>query len=122
MISIKKRPEVVYKGWGNETIVVNNQEYCGKILRFNKGKKFSCHFHILKHETFYVLMGKLNLRYYDLKNADNLNIELIPGDIVTIPRCEPHQIESLEESVIIEFSTHHEDSDSYRIAKGDSQK
>ena len=40
--------EIVPKGWGKEIIFVNNDEYCGKILCFNKDKKFSMHYH-LKH-------------------------------------------------------------------------
>jgi hypothetical protein len=37
----KVTSEIVEKGWGKEIIFVNNPEYCGKILCFNKGKKFS---------------------------------------------------------------------------------
>ena len=32
----------------------NNSEYCGKILRFNSGKKFSMHYHLEKKETWYI--------------------------------------------------------------------
>ena len=44
--------EIIKKGWGYEKIIVNNSEYCGKILYFNKHKKCSYHTHILKLETF----------------------------------------------------------------------
>ena len=51
----KKLPvEIVEKGWGKEIIFVNNDDYCGKLLCFEKGKKFSMHYHILKRETWYV--------------------------------------------------------------------
>jgi hypothetical protein len=42
----------VKKGWGSELWLVNGDLYCGKILRFNKGKKCSLHYHKLKTETF----------------------------------------------------------------------
>ena len=48
-IKTKKLPvEIVPKGWGKEIIFVNNDEYCGKLLCFEKGKKFSMHYHIQK--------------------------------------------------------------------------
>jgi len=46
--SKKLTSEIVEKGWGKEIIFVNNPEYCGKILCFDKGKKFSMHYHIQK--------------------------------------------------------------------------
>ena len=120
---MKRLPEnIVNKSWGKEIWIVNNEEYCGKILEFNAGSKFSMHFHVEKKETFYVLKGKLILNYFDLTNADKYSEELNIGDIVDINRFFPHQIQAIEDSSIIEFSTQHKDSDSYRIEKGDSQK
>jgi mannose-6-phosphate isomerase-like protein (cupin superfamily) len=118
-----KRPlqHIVEKSWGRELWVVNNEEYCGKILEFNSGSKFSMHFHIDKKETFYVSKGKLILNYFNLENADQHSEELNVGDVVDINRFFPHQIFAIEDSTIIEFSTQHKDSDSYRVGKGDSQ-
>lgn len=121
MIKITK-PEIINKGWGREIVIANNDEYCGKILEFKAGSKFSDHFHKEKHETFYVLDGILNLYYYDLTNGTKLYKLIQPGDVIVINRGEPHQIEAITDSKIMEVSTHHEDSDSYRIGKGDSQK
>ncbi|HBY66694.1 MAG TPA: cupin domain-containing protein, partial [Flavobacteriaceae bacterium] len=42
----------VPKGWGFEKWIVNNEEYCGKLLYFVKGKRCSWHFHKLKDEVF----------------------------------------------------------------------
>ena len=41
----------VPKGWGEELVIENNELYCGKILRFNGGCKFSMHYHMNKDET-----------------------------------------------------------------------
>jgi magnesium-transporting ATPase (P-type) len=47
---------------------------------------------------------------------------LVVGDIVEVKTGIPHQLEALEEGDIFEISTQHFDEDSYRVAKGDSQK
>jgi len=121
-IETRKPLKNVTKGWGEEVWIVNNNEYCGKILKFNSGARFSMHYHINKEETFFVSKGKLSLKSINLENAEEFTKEINAGDVVDIPRFAPHQLTALEDSEIIEFSTHHEDSDSYRIAKGDSQK
>ncbi len=118
---IFKKLTIVKKGWGEERHIDNQPGYCGKLLCFNKGKKMSLHAHDVKEETFYILSGKIIFRYLDLENADLKEIIMSPEEIVYIPRLSPHQIEALEDSVILECSTHDESSDSYRYAKGDSQ-
>lgn len=102
--------------------IINTDQYCGKLLKFNKGAIFSDHYHINKDEAWYVLEGKLELRYYNLVNADRVIKTLKRGDVVHIPPSTPHQLKALEPSVIIEVSTPHDEADSYRIGKGDSQK
>jgi mannose-6-phosphate isomerase-like protein (cupin superfamily) len=115
-----------YKKWGldngiGEVWIVNNDLYCLKILKFGAGKKFSNHFHWKKDETWYVTVGQLVLKSFDLKNGTEMQTTLNPGDIINIPPGNPHQLTAIIDSVIYEVSTKHDDSDSYRIAKGDSQ-
>lgn len=112
---------IVEKKWGREIILHNDENYCGKLLQFNKGAKFSMHFHMKKVETFYVNKGKLVLKYIDTKDATTFTRELNVGDVIEIEPSDPHQIFAEEDSEIIEISTQHFDSDSYRIDKGDSQ-
>ncbi|MFA6502903.1 MAG: cupin domain-containing protein [Candidatus Paceibacterota bacterium] len=116
------KPELHPKGWGEETWIINTDKYCGKLLTFNKEASFSDHFHVNKDETWYVLEGKLELRYYNLANAEKKTAVLTKGDVVHIPPTKPHQLRALEASVIIEVSTPHDEADSYRIGRGDSQK
>jgi mannose-6-phosphate isomerase-like protein (cupin superfamily) len=111
----------VEKGWGHEVIIVNNDLYCGKILHFNKGAKFSMHFHLKKKETWYVASGSFLFRWINTRNADVIEETLGVGDTITNEVGEPHQIIALEEGDIFEVSTKHFDSDSYRVGKGDSQ-
>jgi mannose-6-phosphate isomerase-like protein (cupin superfamily) len=118
----KKLPEVHPKAWGREEWIYNGPEYCGKILRFNKDAKFSCHFHIAKKESWYVQRGVFELTLIDTDKAEKYQMTLRPGDAIDIERGVPHQLTCLEEGHIFEVSQPHSETDSYRIEKGDSQK
>jgi quercetin dioxygenase-like cupin family protein len=111
----------VPKAWGEEVVIHNGDDYCGKLLRFRKGGMFSMHFHSLKTESWYVNYGNFVLAYIDTKTADRRLTNLVKDDIVHIERNTPHQLKALEEGEIFEVSTPHMDEDSYRIEKGDSQ-
>lgn len=117
-INKKIKSEVVIKGWGKEIVFVNNGEYCGKILSFEKGKKFSMHYHLLKKETWYVSKGRFIFIWIDTSNGTKHSEYLEVGDVVTNERGEPHQLIALEDADIFEVSTQHFDTDSYRIWKG----
>jgi len=112
----------VEKGWGHELIWATNDKYCGKLLKFNKGAKFSMHFHREKDETWYVLDGVFDLLTVDTKDATVQKTRLNPGDIWHNPPLLPHQIICVQEGTVIEVSTPDSVEDNYRIAKGDSQK
>jgi quercetin dioxygenase-like cupin family protein len=108
----------VPKGWGHEIIIVNNEKYCGKILVFKEGCKFSMHYHIIKQETWYVNKGQFLFHWIETETAQKMSKRLIVGDVVTIPTGLPHQLIAEEDGEIFEISTQHFDSDSYRIEKG----
>ena len=118
-LTIHKR--IIPKAWGEEIIIENGEEYCGKILRFKTGAKFSMHFHIKKKETWYVASGRFLLIWIDTRNATEHEKELNVGDIIEVDRGDPHQLVSITGGDIFEVSTQHFDNDSYRIRKGDSQ-
>jgi mannose-6-phosphate isomerase-like protein (cupin superfamily) len=110
------------KGWGEELIITNNDLYCGKILVFNTGAKFSMHYHMIKDETWYVNEGEFIYRWIDTETAELHEKYLYRGDVVRQLPGQPHQIEAITSGEIFEVSTTHYDSDSYRVWKGDSQK
>tara|TARA_A100001391_G_C4952604_1_gene247631 strand:- start:25 stop:372 length:348 start_codon:yes stop_codon:yes gene_type:complete len=112
--------QFVPKGWGFEKWIVNNDEYCGKLLYFVKGKRCSWHFHKLKDEVFYVQSGKVQVLYSDDDSIESaLSLVLSKGDNFHVYRGLRHQIIALEDTELFEFSTTHYDSDSHRIQKGD---
>jgi mannose-6-phosphate isomerase-like protein (cupin superfamily) len=112
----------VEKGWGSELIWATNDKYCGKLLKFNTGSRFSMHFHAEKDETWYVLSGKFVVKSIDTSNAEVSEKELYVGMTWRNQPMEPHQIVCIEEGVIIEVSTPDSVEDNYRVGKGDSQK
>lgn len=114
-------PEVHKKGWGEELWLANT-DYCGKLLKFNSGAEFSTHFHDKKAESFYILSGQIRLFWKNPDNGRDWMRDMRAGEVVHIPRLCVHRVQALTDAVIIEVSTHHEDSDSYRVAPGDSQK
>lgn len=118
----KVENKLVPKSWGSETWLFNEEELCGKILTFNKGAKFSMHNHRDKYEFFWVLSGSVEVTGINTEDASQYKITLNEGETLEVPRRAFHQVEALEDSKIIEFSTFHSDSDSYRIFPGDSQK
>ena len=119
ILSIHKR--IIPKSWGEEIVIENGEEYCGKILRFRKGGKFSMHYHLKKKETWYVASGEFTLYWIDTKDATEHEYKLVVGDIIEVERGDPHQLLSITGGDIFEVSTQHFDDDSYRIKKGDSQ-
>ena len=112
----------VPKGWGEELIIENNEMYCGKLLIFKEGCKFSMHYHLIKDETWYVQEGEFKYRWIDTETAELHEVKLKEGDVVRQRVGQPHQIIALTDGTIFEVSTQHFDEDSYRVFKGDSQQ
>lgn len=105
------------KVWGWEEWIVNNDDYCGKRLHFAAaGSATSMHFHVKKHETMYVESGAFNIITIDTQTCNMTVRRLDRGSSIVIEPNTPHRIVALEPAVLIEFSTHHENSDSYRLS------
>jgi mannose-6-phosphate isomerase-like protein (cupin superfamily) len=121
-IQISSGAPIYDKAWGYELWIHNDEQYCGKILHFNKGAKFSMHFHVIKNETWYIQKGKFKLIGIDADTADRYEEILEKGDLVYVERGLSHQLIALEEGDVFEISTQHFEEDSYRVEKGDSQK
>ena len=109
----------VPKGWGEELIIENNEMYCGKLLIFKKGCRFSMHYHLIKDETWYVDKGEFIYRWIDTETAETIEQKLKPGDVVRQRIGQPHQLIALTDGTVFEVSTQHFDSDSYRVVRGD---
>jgi len=112
--------KLVPKGWGFEKWIVNNEEYCGKLLYMVKDKKCSWHFHEKKRETFYVQSGAIKLFFGMTDDFSQASYAILnAGDKFEIPRGMRHQMIALLDTELFEFSTTHFDEDSHRVMKGD---
>lgn len=111
----------VDKGWGSEFIWATNDKYCGKLLKFNQGAKFSMHFHAVKDESWLVLSGEFIVKFINTKDANEGQKRLYPNDTWRNDPLVPHQLICVKEGTIVEVSTPDSVEDNYRVAKGDSQ-
>jgi mannose-6-phosphate isomerase-like protein (cupin superfamily) len=103
----------VKKDWGKEEWIVNNELYCFKKIYVNEGCECSIHWHKNKDETFYIAKGHIVLELFGVKP-----IHMYYGDTYRLTPYTTHRFFAKEDSIIYEISTHHEDSDSYRVVKG----
>lgn len=118
IILVGDQIHAVDKEWGRELWIHNTEQYCGKILEFREGARFSMHFHKLKTETWYVISGRLKFEWIDFETANWNTAELVPNTVVHIPSGQAHRLTALTKGVrIMEVSTQHFDSDSYRIQR-----
>lgn len=111
----------IEKGWGSEYIFATTDKYCGKLLNFTSGSKFSMHFHAQKDETWYVLSGRFCIEWIDTKDATTHSKYLNVGDTWRNTPLLPHRIYCVDAGTIIEVSTPDSVEDNYRVMKGDSQ-
>lgn len=104
----KKEIKHIDKPWGYERILEQNKDYVVKELFMKEGNSCSLQYHELKHETFYVLKGKL--RFYVGKTKDDLTVmELNVGECYTIEPLVVHRMEAIVDSLYLESSTNHLD-------------
>lgn len=106
----------VSKVWGAEVWFCNEPLYCAKELILEPGWKCSLHCHKVKTETFVVMSGHCTLE------LDGIPARILfPGDKQTILPGQYHRFslepEAIQSCSILEVSTHHEDSDSYRLSE-----
>jgi mannose-1-phosphate guanylyltransferase len=98
-----KEVKIVEKPWGREVIYANNFLYIGKILEVNAGHSLSLQYHRQKHETMYILEGKIIMTLGKQRNIKNV------GDVIEIPPMMIHRVEAAIDSKILEVSSGHLD-------------
>lgn len=110
-ITIRKATQV-NKLWGYEEVIVNNSQYCGKLLYLQPGFQSSLHYHPVKNETMYILHGKMQF-----ESPQDHIVTVNCGDAITIYAGTPHRFINpfVNECVFAEFSTPHSDNDVVRI-------
>ncbi len=127
--------QIVKKKWGREEWIVNsvNPPYCGKRLFVTKGYRVSFHKHKDKDEVFYLSDGRVLMttdgrieRTTAIKHEnafDTFDVEQLDGeqqwmmevgDSTHIYPGTYHSFAGFEGAEIYEFSSHHDNNDTYR--------
>lgn len=81
--------------------IVNNTEegYCGKFIFMFKGQVCPWHYHVKKHETFFIVKGRVEME------TENEKVIMNQGDRKTISQGIKHTFTALEgDALILESS------------------
>lgn len=105
---------MIEKSWGFERLI-HNGAYCMKLLVYTKRIASSLHYHVAKHESFYVASGK-----FVLENAMGPSQMMNPGDSVVLGPGAHHRLRCLEPGTIVEASTHDDPEDCVRLIPSES--
>lgn len=110
--------------WGYEITWSNTENYCGKIMVFEKaGSKFGMHFHKNKHESWFINSGKFFLRYINTQTGILTEKILSEGDTWHNPPLLPHQLEAMQaDSAVFVVSTTDFEDDTYMLMPENNQK
>ena len=96
--------QVKPKPWGSEIWFAHTENYAGKILKINKGHRYSLQYHEKKRETQYLYSGQVKLIYGT--DQEKLQEKILnPGDKIEVHPYTIHRLEALEDSEVFEVST-----------------
>lgn len=118
MRAITYMAKIVDKRWGREIWFANNEEkdYCGKILEIDPDNQLSLHFHMIKEEHLYNMKGDCQITWLTQK-GEEFNLELQEGESFHIKPGVVHRFSTKGGCTLLEASTFHRDSDSYRVSR-----
>lgn len=107
----------VEKDWGHEDWIWNGR-YCGKKLLIKKGRGTEWIYHRVKDKVLYVESGQIVLTYgYDEDTKFASNLTLGPDSAFHVPPGMYHSVRAVEESRLLELSTHHSEKDVIRAGQ-----
>ncbi len=92
------------KPWGSELLLEKNDKYAFKKLFMKAGHKCSLQYHKQKHETIFVVSGRLKVTYGQPDDT-LVEKEMGPGDSMAINPGMIHRMAGIEDSVYLEAST-----------------
>jgi mannose-6-phosphate isomerase len=94
----------VDKPWGHELIWAHTDQYVGKSLIIETGKRLSLQRHEIKDESILVVSGRLRLWLEDDDGVVRIE-ELGPGAARHVATGRIHRYEAIERCELIEVST-----------------
>ncbi len=96
-----------FKEFGSTMITVINRDYCKKYIISLAGQKHPEQYHLIKEETFIILLGEYSV------TLDGETAIYNPGDVITIKPGFRHAFETKTGGIMEEISTTHISDDSY---------
>lgn len=97
--------------------LVNNENYCLRILHFTTNASTAMQYHIKSSGSFYVSTGQFEFHWIDTKTADIKTKTLNPGDYVSYDIAQPYRLVCLCEGDILEVNTKKCEDDTYCVSK-----
>jgi oxalate decarboxylase/phosphoglucose isomerase-like protein (cupin superfamily) len=95
------------------TIPIRHLSY----VELREGKLRGNHYHKLRHETFYVISGELELRLQDLATGEGASIIMRTGDLARLDPEVVHTFVPAKSGHALEFAPEHFDAtDVYRLS------
>ena len=86
---------------GETEFNINNsieQGYCGKFLFMFEGQTCPMHHHRIKHETFFLVKGRIRME------LDGRRFVMSQGDTLVVAQNARHEFSALEDSLVLESS------------------
>lgn len=108
---------IIKTDYGYEIIWADNEQYCSKILVFEKADgKIPLHFHKSKHKSWFVNAGKFEVKWLDTKDGKVYAQELPEGGVFEVPALMPVALRNLvPNSAMAESSNNNDSKDIYRL-------
>jgi hypothetical protein len=108
---------VQQQDWGTEVTWANHDNYCGKILIFEKANsRTPLHFHINTAKSWFVNAGSFRVTWVDTAEGKSYAKELPEGSTFDVPALMPVMLESLQaNSVMAQVSNGSNPQDYYRL-------
>jgi NDP-sugar pyrophosphorylase family protein/mannose-6-phosphate isomerase-like protein (cupin superfamily) len=112
--------KIVYKPWGKEEWIEQNEYYCYKRIYINSGYKTSYQYHNEKIETNYIISGKAEV-WLENDNGVVEKKEMQTNDFFTVQKKRKHRIIAKSDIILQEVSTPQVD-DVIRIEDDNNRK
>ncbi len=91
------------KPWGYELLFALTDQYAGKVLFVDKGRRLSLQYHKEKDETIYIHEGKVSLEIE--VDGQMITYEMRSGSSVRVRPNTKHRVTALEDTLLFEVST-----------------
>ncbi len=97
-------PRLLFREWGEETIIAEGPGYCGKVLKYMAGQAGGLQAHTWRDESFYLFSGAAFVDSDD-GQGDLVRYHMNSGQTYHIPAGAAHRFVAITDCVVFEVST-----------------